>query len=159
MAAEFMSMNPKCGLIPIPDTVGTFFTDSFSITDDLVATIAGRFNHIGIDMDDQYINDPEKTLNGSHTFDRFNPSAGLTYQISKNLGVYGSYSESTRAPTPMELSCADPEAPCKLPNSFVADPPLKQVVAKTWETGFRGDLDELLGKGDLRWNLGFFPYH
>ena len=32
------------------NTVGTFFTDSFSITDDLTATIAGRFNHIAIDM-------------------------------------------------------------------------------------------------------------
>ena len=146
----------KVRLNTITETVGAFFTDSFSITDDLTATIAGRFNHIEIDMEDQYINDPEKTLDGSHTFDRFNPSAGLTYQIIKNLGVYGSYSESTRAPTPMELSCADPEAPCKLPNSFVADPPLKQVVAKTWETGFRGDLDELLGEGDLKWNLGFF---
>ena len=138
------------------ETVGAFFTDSFSITDALTATIAGRFNHIGINMKDQYINDPLKTLNGSHTFDRFNPSAGLTYQIIKNLGMYGSYSESARAPTPMELSCADPEAPCKLPNSFVADPPLKQVVAKTWEGGFRGDLNELLGKGDLKWNLGYF---
>ncbi|MFZ2171871.1 MAG: TonB-dependent receptor [Methylococcaceae bacterium] len=137
-------------------TIGAFFTDSFSITDDLTATIAGRFNHIDIDMEDQYINDPEKTLNGSHTFDRFNPSAGLTYQILDNMGVYGSYSESTRAPTPMELSCADPAAPCKLPNSFIADPPLKQVVAKTWEGGFRGDLNELLGKGDLKWNLGYF---
>lgn len=138
------------------ESIGVFATDSFSITDKLTATIAGRFNHIGIDMADLYINDPDKNLNGSHTFDRFNPSAGLTYQIRDNLGVYGSYSESTRAPTPMELSCADPLAPCKLPNSFVADPPLKQVVAKTWEGGFRGDLDELLGKGDLKWNLGFF---
>jgi len=138
------------------ETVGAFFTDSFSITDDLTATIAGRFNHIGINLEDQYINDPLKTLNGSHAFDRFNPSAGLTYQILDNLGVYGSYSESTRAPTPMELSCADPTAPCKLPNSFVSDPPLKQVVAKTWEGGFRGNLDQLLGKGDLKWNLGYF---
>lgn len=138
------------------ETVGAFFTDSFSITDALTATVAGRFNHIEIDMKDQYINDPLKTLDGSHTFDRFNPSAGLTYQIIDNLGVYGSYSESTRVPTPMELSCADPTAPCKLPNSFVADPPLKQVVAKTWEGGVRGDLDDLLGEGDLKWNLGYF---
>jgi outer membrane receptor protein involved in Fe transport len=137
-------------------TVGTFFTDSFSITDDLTATIAGRFNHIEINMADQYIKDPLKTLDGSHTFDRFNPSAGLTYQILDNLGVYGSYSESTRAPTPMELSCADPTAPCKLPNSFVSDPPLKQVVAKTWEGGFRGNMDDLLGEGDLKWTLGYF---
>ena len=136
-------------------TVGVFLTDSFSITKDLTATIAGRYNYIHINMEDKYINS-EKTLDGSHTFERLNPSAGLTYQIRDNLNVYGSYSESARAPTPMELSCADPEAPCKLPNSFVSDPPLQQVVAKTWEGGFRGDLDKLLGKGDLKWNLGYF---
>ncbi|WP_404356920.1 TonB-dependent receptor [Methylotuvimicrobium sp. KM1] len=136
--------------------VGVFLSDSFSITDDLVATVAGRYNYIHMNMSDGYITDAEKNLNGSHTFERLNPSAGLTYRIFDNLTVYGSYSESARAPTPMELSCADPEAPCKLPNSFVADPPLAQVVAKTWEGGFRGDLDELLGKGDLKWNLGFF---
>ncbi|MBU2571509.1 MAG: TonB-dependent receptor [Gammaproteobacteria bacterium] len=136
--------------------VGVFLSDSFSITDDLTATVAGRYNYIHMNMSDGYITDAEKNLNGSHTFERLNPSAGLTYRIFDNLTVYGSYSESARAPTPMELSCADPEAPCKLPNSFVADPPLAQVVAKTWEGGFRGDLDELLGKGDLKWNLGFF---
>lgn len=137
-------------------TAGVFLTDSFSVTDALTATVAGRYNYSHINMEDQYIKDPLKTLNGSHTFERLNPSAGLTYQIRDNLNVYGSYSESARAPTPMELSCADPAAPCKLPNSFVSDPPLEQVVAKTWEGGFRGDLDKLLGKGDLKWNLGYF---
>lgn len=137
-------------------TVGVFLTDSFSITDKLTATVAGRYNYIHVNMKDEYINDPAKTLDGSHTFERLNPSAGLTYQALSNLNLYGNYSESTRAPSPVELSCADPEAPCKLPNSFVADPPLEQVVAKTWETGVRGDLDDLLGKGGLKWNLGFF---
>lgn len=137
-------------------TVGVFLTDSFSITDDLTATVAGRYNYSHINMEDKYIKDPAKTLDGSHTFERLNPSAGLTYQIRDNLNVYGSYSESARAPTPMELSCADPSAPCKLPNSFVADPPLEQVVANTWEGGFRGDLDKLLGEGNLKWNLGYF---
>ncbi|OYV15615.1 MAG: TonB-dependent receptor [Methylococcaceae bacterium NSP1-2] len=136
-------------------TVGVYLTDSFSITDKLTATVAGRYNYTHVNMFDKYINDPTKTLDGSHTFERLNPSAGLTYQALSNLNLYA-YSESTRTPSPMELSCADPAAPCKLPNSFVADPDLKQVVAKTWETGVRGDLDELLGKGDLKWNLGFF---
>ncbi|GAB4272067.1 MAG: TonB-dependent receptor [Methylomicrobium sp.] len=136
--------------------VGVFLSDSFSITKDLVATVSGRYNYIHMNMSDGYITDAEKNLNGSHTFERLNPSAGLTYRIFDNLTVYGSYSESARAPTPMELSCADPEAPCKLPNSFVADPPLAQVVAKTWEGGFRGDLNDLIGKGDMKWNLGFF---
>jgi iron complex outermembrane receptor protein len=133
-------------------SVGVFLSDSFSITDDLTATIAGRYNYIHINMEDRYGTE----LNGSHTFERLNPSAGLTYRIFDNLTVYGGYSESTRAPSPMELSCADPNAPCKLPNSFVADPPLEQVVAKTYEGGFRGDLNELLGRGEFKWNLGYF---
>ena len=138
-------------------TVGVFLTDSFSINDKLTATIGGRYNYSHINMEDQYINDPEKNLNGSHTYERLNPSAGLTYQALDNLNVYGSYSESSRIPTPMELSCADPEAPCRLPNAFLADPHLQQVVAKTWETGVRGDLNRYIPHdGDLKWNLGFF---
>ncbi|MDD5126219.1 TonB-dependent receptor [Methylovulum sp.] len=138
------------------DTVGVYATDSFSITDKLTATVAGRYNHIDLALADKYINDPDKNLNGGHTFERFNPSAGLTYEANKNLDIYGSYSESSRVPTPMELSCADPQAPCKLPNSFVADPPLKQVVANTFETGFKGHLTGWVGKGDGAWNLGYF---
>ena len=138
------------------EMVGVFLTDTFSITDKLAATVAGRYNHIVVDMKDKYINDESgKNLNGNHTFERLNPSAGLTYQLLDNVNVYGNYAESSRAPTPMELSCADPEAPCKLPNSFVADPPLNQVVAKTWEGGVRGNLNKLVD-GQWKWNLGFF---
>jgi len=134
------------------ETFGVYFSDSFSVTDDLTITFAGRYNHTTIDMIDQYGTE----LNGHHTFDRFNPSIGFAYQALDNLGVYGSYSESARVPTPMELSCADENDPCKLPNSFVADPPLAMVVAKTWEGGFRGDLNELMKDGELNWNAGFF---
>ncbi|MFZ2450374.1 MAG: TonB-dependent receptor [Methylovulum miyakonense] len=145
----------KVRLHTFSNTVGVFATDSFSVTDRLTATVAGRFNHIDLAMSDRYLNG-DKNLNGDHTFDRINPSAGLSYEVNKNLNVYGSYSESSRAPTPMELSCADPEAPCKLPNSFVSDPPLKQVVANTFELGFKGPLTGLVGKGDGHWNLGYF---
>ncbi|MGR9108488.1 MAG: TonB-dependent receptor domain-containing protein, partial [Gammaproteobacteria bacterium] len=62
---------------------------------------------------------------------------------------------SSRAPTPVELSCADPDAPCKLPNAFVSDPPLEQVVAKSFEGGFRGQFDDLLG-ATLDWNAGYY---
>ncbi len=139
----------------ITETYGFYLTDSFSITDKLTATVAGRYNHISIDMANQFI-DGEDKLSGRHSFDRLTPSAGLTYEILDNLSVYGSYGESTRVPTPMELSCADKNDPCRLPNAFLSDPSLKQVVAKTWEGGFRGNLNEMLGKGDLKWNLGYF---
>jgi outer membrane receptor protein involved in Fe transport len=79
-----------------------------------------------------------ETLNGDHTFKRFNPAAGLTIDLGREAATYVSYSEASRVPTPSELSCADPEDPCRLPNAFVADPPLEQVVARTWEGGLRG---------------------
>ena len=138
------------------ETVGVFISDSFNITKALTATLAGRYNHNDLVMVDDYINDPVKNLNGRHSFERFNPSAGLSYQFNPQLTVYGNYSESSRMPTPMELSCADPTAPCKLPNSFLSDPPLKQVVAHTFETGFKGHLNALFGKGDGVWNLAYF---
>ena len=137
------------------ETYSFFLSDSFSITDKLTATFAGRYNNVSIGLANQFI-DGEDKLSGQHGFDRFNPSFGMTYQALDNLNVYGSYSESARVPTPMELSCADEDDPCRLPNAFLSDPPLKQVVANTWEAGVRGDLNKLLGKGDLKWNLGYF---
>jgi outer membrane receptor protein involved in Fe transport len=46
---------------------------------------------------------------------------GLTYTYSAALNLFGGYSESFRAPTPAELTCADPDDPCNLPNAFVAE--------------------------------------
>src|SRR5262249_55908420 len=60
----------------------------------------------------------------------FNPRPGLTF--------YAGYSEGMRAPTAVELTCADPAAPCQLPNDFLADPPLAAEVAHTLEVGARG---------------------
>jgi len=137
------------------ESYSIFFSDHFSITDQLTLMLAGRYNHTDLKMQNQFINGIDK-LSGKHSFDRFNPAVGITYQIMRPLTIYASYSESSRVPTPMELSCADENDPCKLPNAFLADPPLAQVVAKTWEVGTRGDLSEFLPTGNLHWNLGFF---
>lgn len=134
------------------NTYGVFLTDTLSVTDKLDVTVSGRYNISHLYLKDQF----GEELNGSHAFNRINPAAGLTYAFMPELTFYGNYSESTRMPTPMELSCANPEKPCKLPNAFVADPPLAQVVANTWEAGFRGDLKRLPIDGQLHWNAGFF---
>ena len=126
--------------------VGIYATNTFSITPRLHLTLSGRYNSTEIVLRDQI----GVELNGDHTFGRFNPAAGLTYQIHDVLSFYSSYSEASRVPTPVELTCADPDAPCKLPNAFVADPPLDQVVTKTWEAGLRGEL------GGIDWNADFF---
>jgi outer membrane receptor protein involved in Fe transport len=133
-------------------TSAAYFMDTLSITDALAATLSGRYNNTRTTITDETGDNPD--LNGRHSFSRFNPAAGITYQWSPEVNFYGGYSESTRAPTPVELTCADEEAPCKLPNQFLADPPLKQVVAKSWEGGFRG----VLGDAGERtnWHVGLF---
>jgi outer membrane receptor protein involved in Fe transport len=134
-------------------STGIYLTDTLSVTDALAITLSGRDNHTRTTIADLTSDSPD--LNGRHSFSRFNPAAGLTYQFNPGFNFYGGYSESTRAPTPVELTCADEDAPCKLPNQFLADPPLKQVVAKTWEGGFRGTFGDA-ANGSLTWHAGLF---
>lgn len=123
-----------------------YLLDILTLAEGLDLTLAGRYNRTRIELDDQL----GTALDGDHTFSRFNPSAGLTYRVSPLLTVFGSYSESNRAPTPVELTCADPEDPCRLPNAFLADPPLDDVVARTGEVGLRGRWQ------GIEWSLAAF---
>jgi len=98
---------------------------------------------------------PEVTsLNGNHHYARLNPSLGLNFNPSQVIGFFGGYSESMRAPTSIELSCADKTHPCNLPTGFNGDPDLKEVVAKTWEAGARGRFNLLDSK--LNWNAAAY---
>ena len=63
-------------------------------------------------------------LSGDHEFTRFNPAIGITTKLSEQLGAYIGYAETNRTPSPVELTCADPADPCRLPNAFLAYPPL-----------------------------------
>ena len=51
--------------------------------------------------------------NGDHTFQRFNPAVGLTVG-TEAVTFYAGYSEASRAPSPVELTCADEDDPCRL---------------------------------------------
>jgi len=130
---------------------GFYVTDTIDLTSRLSLTAGGRFNLAQIKLQDQLGDD----LNGSHQFSRFNPVIGATYKLTPNTTVYAGYSEANRAPTPSELACADPARPCLLDNFLVSDPPLKQVVSRTYEAGIRGQVP--LGKTDrFNWSFGVF---
>jgi outer membrane receptor protein involved in Fe transport len=115
---------------------GVYVTDTFGLTDRLYLNLAGRYNNATVTLEDRL----GTALNGDHSFDRFNPAVGLTFNPTRTLTLYASYDEGMRVPTPVELTCADPNAPCSLPNAFSADPALKAVVAKSKEIGARGTL-------------------
>jgi iron complex outermembrane recepter protein len=119
---------------------GLFAYNTLSLGDRWALTLSARHNIAEIDIADRSGVAPE--LNGRHTFARLNPGIGLNFNPTPQLTTYASFNEGMRAPTPIELTCADPAAPCKLPNNFLSDPPLKKVVARTIEMGARGRFAE-----------------
>jgi outer membrane receptor protein involved in Fe transport len=129
---------------------GLYALDTFDVTRAFSITAGGRFNVANINLQDQI----GTALNGSDTYTRFNPIIGGTYRITPGLTAYAGYSEANRAPTPLELGCADPAHPCIIASFLVSDPPLKQVVSHTWEAGLRGAQE--LQFGTLGWKLGGF---
>ncbi len=117
---------------------GLFFTDTLNLNEEWALTASGRYNRVTVKIED--LTGAAPLLNGEHTFSRFNPAVGINFTPSERITAYAAYNEGMRAPTPIELACADPAAPCKLPNNFLADPELKKVVSRTLETGLRGKL-------------------
>jgi outer membrane receptor protein involved in Fe transport len=148
-AAEFATLTPDRGTIgsgifdddAVIDlrsrtrTASAFVTNTWSPSEALAITGSARVNWTAVTLRDQV----GTALNGDHAFARVNPAVGVTYQATAGVNLYGSYTQSSRVPTPVELTCADPADPCRLPNAFVSDPPLEQVVAGTWEAGARGE--------------------
>ncbi len=118
--------------------------------DRLTWTLQARYNDSRVELDDQL----GTALDGDHGFSRLAPSAGFVRELrgngSSSVLLFGNVSQSSRVPTPVELTCADPDDPCRLPNAFVADPPLDQVVTTSAEFGLRGT------GGALRWSAALF---
>ena len=132
---------------------GLYATDMFDVTPRLSITAGGRFNFAQIILTDELGNDA--LLNGSHDYMHFNPMIGATYKLTPNITLYGDFSETNRAPTPLELGCSNPLQPCLIDNALVGDPNLNQVATYTFEAGLRGHFD--IAKGLLNWTVG--AYH
>ncbi|MDE2148244.1 MAG: TonB-dependent receptor [Gammaproteobacteria bacterium] len=136
-------------------SLGVYFTDTLSPRHWLHLTAAARYNRTAQTLDGVSI-DPDSgarnPLSGDHRFRRLNPAFGFTLTPATALTLYADYNEGSRAPTVIELGCADPRVPCGLPNAFAGDPPLAQVVARTVEVGGRGQWFDRR----LRWNLGLY---
>jgi outer membrane receptor protein involved in Fe transport len=132
-------------------TYSLFATDTLSLNDYVHLTASGRYTHVNVYNVDQLVTSGPTSLTGNHYFKRLNPAVGLSFTPSKDLAIYGAYNEGMRAPTSMELGCANPAVPCKLPNAMAGDPPLEKVVAKTFEAGVRGNLTS-----DVKWSTSVY---
>ncbi len=149
------------------ETLSTYLTTTLDLSDAIALTLSLRANDTGVTLRDRSGMRPE--LNGDHDFTRINPALGVTWQASENHNLYASLSRSSRAPTPIELACNegvfelavkfavergddpdDVDFECRLPNAFLADPPLDDVVSNSLEIGTRGSL------GGITYTAGVF---
>ena len=146
----FVDPNAAIAVNSVVNDFGVYATDTFSFRRDLHLVVSGRFNVSTLSLEDQL----GAELTGTHSYSHFNPAVGLSYQPRRELGLYVSLSESNRAPTAIELTCASPDDPCRLPNAFLTDPPLAQVVAATVESGVRGGARR--GGLRLRYDVSYF---
>ncbi|MDE2361382.1 MAG: TonB-dependent receptor [Hyphomicrobiales bacterium] len=132
---------------------GVYAQDAFDVTGRLTVTVGGRYNLAKIGLYDRLTT----ALNGGGIYGRFNPSAGATFKLTPDLSIYADYAEANRAPTPLELGCADASRPCMIDNFLVSDPPLKQVVSRTVEAGLRGNFTlARLAPGKFEWQAGLY---
>ncbi len=127
-------------------------SDTMTLAPGAHLTVAGRYNRSRVANRDAITpGGGSGSLDGDQVFARFNPALGLTLAASPALTLYAGANQGSRAPSAVELGCADPANPCKLPNAMAGDPPLRQVVTSTVEAGLRGR-----GAGGLAWNIGLF---
>lgn len=133
-------------LLAKSETVSLYVANVWALRQGLRISVSGRYNRAHVRLRDQL----GTALDGDHRFSKLNPAFGISYRTRPGTTVYARYSQSNRVPSPVELTCADEDAPCRLPNAFLADPPLRQVVARTTEAGARGKL------GTVDWRAGWF---
>ena len=133
-------------------TARLFATDTLSLNDRWHLTAGASWNFTRVDNTDTLRGAAsEQSLTAKDSYTRLNPMVGITHTPTESQTWYASYSESSRAPTSIELGCSNPENPCLLPSAMADDPPLNQVVAKTYEFGGRGKLTD-----SMRWNAGVY---
>ena len=133
-------------------TARLFATDTLSLNDKWHVNAGASWNFTRVDnVDTLRGSASDQSLTAKDSYTRLNPTVGLTHTPNDNLTLFTSYSESSRAPTAIELGCSNPANPCLLPSAMADDPPLNQVVAKTYEFGGRGLLTE-----NIRWNAGVY---
>ena len=136
-------------------TASLFATDTLSLNDKWHLNAGARYNHTKVDNND-ILRGPhsaanERSLTATDDYKRLNPTIGITHTPTDKLSIFATYSESSRAPTSIEVGCSNPAVGCLLPSAMADDPPLKQVVAKTYEIGARGSLSD-----EVKWNASIY---
>ena len=98
-------------------------------------TISGGARYEFVSIPFHNLIDP--TRDTTSTYSRLDPRIGVDVNAGHGLSVFASLGTSFRAPSLIEVACADPVEPCPLPYSLGDDPPIAPVTVSTFEGGAR----------------------
>ncbi len=122
-------------------TLSAYALDAFDVSRTVHVDLSARYDRTVVHNRDGITpGGGTGSLDGDHRFNRVNPAIALRWSPTRTFAVDAALAQTSRAPSAIELGCADPESPCRLPNALAGDPPLKQVVARTVEAGVNADL-------------------
>jgi iron complex outermembrane receptor protein len=113
------------------DDAGLYAQLSLQATASLSLQGAARADLVRVPFED--LREPENS--GTSSYRRVSPKLGATWRHGDAVRVYASAGSGFRAPAALELACASADAPCPLPFSLGADPPLAPVTAWNYEIG------------------------
>ncbi|MDT7837179.1 TonB-dependent receptor [Aquabacterium sp. OR-4] len=121
--------------------LGLYATDTWRLAPGTHLTTTLRYNRARVSNLLTTVDDDTGVLEAKpeerFTYTSVNPAVGLAQALGPTLTVFGNLARNTRVPTVIELGCADPEEPCRLPAGLQSDPYLKQVRATSLEAGLR----------------------
>jgi outer membrane receptor protein involved in Fe transport len=121
--------------------LGLYATDTWSVTPATHVTAALRANHARLSNTLTSVDDDTGAVKQrpreSFRYNALNPALGVAHRLAGGVTLFGSAARNNRVPTVIELGCADPDEPCRLPAGLQSDPFLEQVRSTTLEVGAR----------------------
>jgi len=145
------AFDARVDLVGKTEVFSAYALDSFDPTARLHVDVSARYDSTTIrNRDGITPGGGPGSLDTHQTFQHFNPALAVRYSVGRAVSVDVAVAQTSRTPSALELGCADPANPCRLPNALAGDPPLKQVVARTIEGGI-----EAHGHG-LQARIGLF---
>ncbi|MGO4479942.1 TonB-dependent receptor [Massilia sp. 2TAF26] len=117
-------------------TAGVYLSASMEVAPGTQLTASARYGHTRVE--NTLSNERGVQPREGFSYRRLNPALGFTHVLLPRVTLFANLAQGSRVPTVIELGCADPDNPCRLPVGLQSDPYLKQVVARTMEAGARG---------------------
>jgi outer membrane cobalamin receptor len=134
LADDDAPITPAASVVGSARGAALFASDTWTIVPGTSITAALRLNHASIAntlTNAGGAQDPER-----FSYRHWNPSLGASQQWGQ-WTVFANAAQNNRVPTVIELGCANPQQPCRLPVGLQSDPYLAQVVSTSLEAGVR----------------------